>query len=106
MQDDLPLMPPAPPTPAEAIAAAHADLGDRVIGLALAFRGETMSLRYVPPDGTPRGYLWEASASAEPVDDGPEVCLGRGMTPREAIDACTNEVDDAENDHEREEEDE
>jgi hypothetical protein len=82
--------------------AARAELGESVVGLVVEHQGSHMQLFHVAPDDPERDprvdYLWEASAMADPVDDGPEQCCGRGMTPMEALDDCAAMVDDAETD--------
>lgn len=41
-------------------------------------------------------YKWQATTTADPIDDGPCDCVGRGMTPMEALDRCADEAEDAE----------
>ena len=92
--------------PSKMIKAALVDLehlaGPDVVGLVVEYRGSEMRLIAVTPDDPQRDstedYLWEAHATADPIDDGPEECSGRGMTAIEALDACADAVEEAERD--------
>lgn len=83
---------------------------DRVVGLVVDYAGLQITLLPVTPDDPQRDstmeYRFEATATADPVDDGPELCAGRGMTALEAIDACAIEVEDAESEPDEESGDE
>lgn len=69
-----------------------------VVGLVVDYRGWSMQLLAVnvEEDDAYGPYKWQAATTADPVDDGPCDCVGRGMTPMEALDRCADEAEDAE----------
>lgn len=75
----------------------------QIIGLLVEFRGSEMKLVAVDMDeDEDHGpHQWEAYATADTMD-GPEDCVGCGMTPIEALDACAGAVELAESDEESE----
>lgn len=78
-----------------------------IAGLVVDYRGRVMHLLAVwsHAENNVEPYKWQATATADPVDDGPCDCVGRGMTPMEALDRCANEADDVESVEEDDEED-
>lgn len=72
-----------------------------ITGLVVDYRGRVMHLLAVNVEQ----YKWQATTTADPVDDGPCDCVGRGMTPMEALDRCANEADDVESFDEDDDED-
>ena len=69
-----------------------------VVGLVVDHRGWSMQLLAVNVEENDAygPYKWQATTTADPVDDGPCDCVGRGMTPMEALDRCADEAEDAE----------
>lgn len=78
-----------------------------VTGLVVDYRGRVMHLLAVnvEHDDAYGPYKWQATTTADLVDDGPCDCVGRGMTPMEALDRCANEADDVESVEEDDDED-
>lgn len=66
-----------------------------ITGLVVDYRGRVMHLLAVnvEHDDAYGPYKWQATATADPVDDGPCDCVGRGMAPMGALDACADEAD-------------
>lgn len=69
-----------------------------IVGLVIDYRGWSMQLLAVnvEEDDAYGPYKWQATTTADPIDDGPCDCVGRGMTPMEALDRCADEAEDAE----------
>lgn len=63
-----------------------------IVGLVVDYRGWSVQLLAVnvEEDDAYGPYKWQATAISDLVDD---ECVGRGMTPMEALDRCADEAD-------------